>query len=99
MPLEMFAAWVIVLATREPDRLAGKRIVWLPIVKVSLETAAHTDSVVGCHRHIALIEESMQIRPEQEAIVDSVLPLSRYRRMCAAWSTGNAFSPVIAHRR
>lgn len=79
MPLEMLAAWVIVLATRKPDRLSGKRIVGLPIVKVSLETPAHTDPVVGCHRHITLIEESMQIRAEQEAIVYSMLPVSRYR--------------------
>jgi hypothetical protein len=47
---------VIVLALREPDRLAGKWIVRLPIVIVGLETPAHTDSMVGCHSHIALIE-------------------------------------------
>src|SRR5882724_11897827 len=69
VPLEVLPARVVFRPSRQPDRLADQRVVGLAVVEIGLESPAYTDTVVGRDGHVALVEEGVEVRTEEQAIV------------------------------
>lgn len=73
MPLQSRAARPPSRISRHPDPLPIKWHVWLPIVEIVLEPAAHEETAIGGDGHVSLVKEAVDVGPQEEAVVELVL--------------------------
>src|SRR5690606_5402430 len=74
MPFERLAGGQGILAAGQPHRRPLKLAVVAPVVEVGPETAAGLEAQVGPDRHIAEVEQAVNVRSEQQAVGGRVIP-------------------------
>jgi hypothetical protein len=79
VPLQRFTPRLTVVRCWHPDRLSIKLIVLPAILPILAKSSAHSKPVIRCDRYIAPIEQSMDVRAQEETIVDAMLAIRGYR--------------------
>jgi hypothetical protein len=77
VPLEEFLQWLMWCSRRhvEPDPV--ERVVASPVVVLIAQASADLQAEFRCDRDVAGVEQTVKIRPQQEAISHIVRPVVR----------------------
>lgn len=76
MPLQQLRVGLMLELWRENQLASVQRVVRLSILMVLSQPLAHLDSVVRRHGDVAVVEELMEVRPEQQTVTRFVRPPS-----------------------
>src|SRR5438876_886738 len=63
-----FARW------RHADLLTVELVLLLAVVEIGLQSRTNPQPIVGGDRHVAPIEERVEVGPEQDAIINAMSP-------------------------
>lgn len=77
--------------TGQPHFLAVQGVIFPPVLKLFTDSAADNDaSILRVNGHVADVEQTMEVRPQQEPIRQFEEPPSAYGTVGAASSIGRA---------
>jgi hypothetical protein len=72
VPADELRARSVPLSGRQAEGGAVEGAIAPPVTVVFPDAPAHLEVVVGRHRQVALVEEPVQVRPEQDPVADVV---------------------------
>lgn len=79
MPLKGLSIGTVVSAGREPDGLSSQIVIVPTILKILPKALAHDKPVVSIYRHVAAIEEFVDIGAKEQAVANFMLAAGAVR--------------------
>src|SRR5437016_3110495 len=76
MPPEIDRIRPVIQAVRYCDRLSVQWVIRAAILKVILESSADEKAHVAVHSDVPLVEEAMNVAPQQQAVRHVVVPIA-----------------------